>query len=280
MKLGLVLEGGAMRGIYTEGVLDTFLKNNIIADGIIGVSAGVLFGVNYKSNQPKRALRYTKKYAADKRFMGIRSLLTTGDYINVKFGYDTIPNHLDKFDYKTFDNNKMKFYATITNVDTGKPEYPLLTDSKKQMDVMRASGSMPFLSRMVSLPTGKYLDGAIGDSIPVKKMIEMGYDKIIVVLTRPSGYKKKKNPPLMTKIYYTNYPNLVKAINNRYIVYNKTIDYIEDLERKGKLIIIRPSLDLGVKRTEKDPEKLQAIYDLGIKDTKEKLKIIEKYLEK
>jgi predicted patatin/cPLA2 family phospholipase len=279
MKLGFVLEGGAMRGMYTEGVLDTLKEKNIIADGIIGVSAGVLFGVNYKSNQPKRALRYCKKYAADKRFMGIKSLITTGDYINVKFGYDTIPNHLEKFDYEAFDNNKMKFYATITNVDTGKAEYPLLTNSKKQMHIMRASGSMPFLSRIVKLPTGKYLDGAIADSIPVKKMMEMGYDRIIIVLTRPAGYKKKKAPSMMTKIYYTNYPNLVKAINTRYIKYNETIDYIEELERKGKIIIIRPSEDLGVKRTEKDPEKLQAIYDLGIKDTEDKLKEIEKYIK-
>ena len=280
MKLGFVLEGGAMRGLYTEGVLDTLKEYNIIADGIIGVSAGVLFGVNYKSNQPKRALRYCKKYAADKRFMGMNSLITTGDYINVKFGYDTIPNNLDKFDYKAFDNNKMKFYATITNVDTGKPEYPLLTNSKKQMDVMRASGSMPFLSRMVQLPTGKYLDGAIGDSIPVKKMQDMGYDKIIVVLTRPNGYKKKKAPSMLAKIFYTNKPNLVKAINTRYIKYNETIDYIEKLDKEGKIIVIRPSLDLGVKRTEKNPDKLQAIYDLGIKDTKDKLKVIEKYIER
>ena len=169
MKIGLVLEGGAMRGMYTAGVLDVFLDKNIQVDCIIGVSAGALFGVNYKSRQMGRTLRYNIKYAKDSRYMGFKSLVRTGNIINKEFCFDEIPNKLDIFDYDTFNKTKEKFYAVVTNVDTGSPEYIEIKDLHESMEYLRASGSMPFVSKMVEIDGKKYLDGGISDSIPVEK---------------------------------------------------------------------------------------------------------------
>ena len=202
MKTCLVLEGGAMRGMYTSGVLDVFLKNNIEVDGIIGVSAGALFGINYCSKQIGRALRYNKKYINDKTvdYMGLKTLLKTGNIVNKEFAFDELPFKLDVFDEKTFQKSKTDFYATITNVKTGLPEYVKITNTKKQMEVFRATGAMPFVSQMVKINNELYLDGALGDSIPVEKAKELGYEKIIVVLTRTLDYKKKK--PLQLKWFF------------------------------------------------------------------------------
>ena len=192
MKIGLVLEGGAMRGMYTAGVRDVFLDKNIQVDCIIGVSAGAFFGVNYKSRQMGRTLRYNIKYAKDSRYMGFKSLVRTGNIINKEFCFDEIPNKLDIFDYDTFNKTKEKFYAVVTNVDTGSPEYIEIKDLHESMEYLRASGSIPFVSKMVEIDGKKYLDGGISDSIPVEKMMDMGYDKIIVVLTRPKTYTKRR----------------------------------------------------------------------------------------
>ena len=202
MKIGLVLEGGAMRGMYTAGVLDVFLDNNIKVDGIVGVSAGVLFGVNYLSNQKGRAIRYNKKYAKDKRYMGIRTLITTGNIINKEFAYYEVPFKLDVFDEKTYEKSDTEFYATVTNVDTGKPEYIRVKNVFEQMELLRATSAMPFVSRMVTLENKKYLDGGISDSIPIEKCKELGYDKVIVILTWPIEYRKTKSNALITKLRY------------------------------------------------------------------------------
>ena len=176
MKTCLVLEGGAMRGMYTEGVVDTLLKNNIIVDGIIGVSAGALFGINYCSKQIGRALRYNKKYINDKSvdYMSLKSLLKTGNIINKDFAFYEVPFKLDVFDEKEFQKSKTDFYATITNVKTGKAEYVKITNTEKQMEVFRATGAMPFVSQMVEINNQLYLDGALGDSIPLDKAKELG----------------------------------------------------------------------------------------------------------
>ena len=215
MKIGLVLEGGAMRGMYTAGVLDVFLDNDIKIDGIVGVSAGVLFGVNYLSRQKGRAIRYNKQYAKDKRYMGIRSFITTGNIINKEFAYYELPSKLDIFDENTYEESDTEFYATITNVYTGKPEYVKVENVFEQMELLRATSAMPFVSKMVTLGNNKYLDGGISDSIPIEKCKEMGYDKIIVILTRPIEYRKTKSNSLITKLRYFKYPNLVKTINTR-----------------------------------------------------------------
>lgn len=278
-KIGLVLEGGAMRGMYTAGVVDTFLDEDINVDAIIGVSAGALFGVNYVSKQKGRVLRYNKKYAGDPNYMGLRSFITTGSLVNKEFAYNKLPNELDPFDEETFQKSKTKFYATVTNIENGKAEYILIKDTHKQMDAFRASGSMPFVSEIVEYENNKYLDGALADSIPVKKMQELGYDKIIVVLTQPDGYRKKKHPESIAKMFYKKYPALANAINTRYIHYNETLDYIKELEKENKIFVIRPSKKINIKRVEKDPNKIEAQYNLGVEDTKNILKNLKKYLD-
>lgn len=279
MKVGLVLEGGAMRGMYTAGVLDTFLDNKIEVDGIIGVSAGVLFGVNYLSNQRGRVIRYNKRFIKDKRYMGFWSLLTTGNIINKQFSFYEVPQKLDVFDNDTFMKSKIDFWATITNMETGKPEYVKLKDLFAQMEVLRATSAMPYVSKIVELETGKYLDGGISDSIPIEKCKEFGYDKIIVVLTRPLDYRKKKPKEFMAKTYYRKYPEFAKTLNNRYKMYNDTVEKIIDMENRKEIFVIRPSKLVNVKRIEKDPEKLQEMYDLGIEDCKNCLEKLKEYIK-
>ena len=281
MKVGLVLEGGALRGIYTAGVLDVLLKNNVKVDKIIGVSAGALFGVNYKSNQPGRALRYNKKYCNNKNYMSFYSFFTTGNIVNREFCFDKLVNELDPFDYETYSNNNIDFYATVTNLETGKAEYHLIKDlrNEKDSEYLRASGSMPFVSRIVEVDGKKYLDGAIADSIPVDKMLTMSVDKIIVVPTRPIDFRRRKKTAIFNKLKYKKYPKFVDKLSNRYKMYNKEVERIIDLENQGKVFVIRPSRFVNIKRLEKNPEIIQEMYDLGVSDTKSKLKELKKYLE-
>ncbi len=280
MKTCLVLEGGAMRGIYTAAILDELLDTNIKIDGIIGVSAGALFGVNYKSKQKGRSLRYNLKYMGDKNYISFYSYLKTGNLVNTKFAYHDLPTKLDIFDEEEYSKSKTDFYAVVTNIKTGEAEYKKIINATIQVDELRASGSMPFASQPVKINDEYYLDGALADSIPVLKAKEIGYDRIIVVLTKPQNYRKKKRPSWIPKLFYRKYPNLIKAINNRYKMYNETMDIIEDLESKKEIFVLRPSKDLKLSRVEKDKEKIQALYDLGIKDFKDNLKSLKKYLKK
>lgn len=279
MKIGLILEGGAMRGMYTCGVIDTFLDESIKVDGIIGVSAGALFGINYCSKQNGRALRYNKKYINNKGYIGLNSLIKTGNIINKEFAFNKIPFELDIFDEEEFQKSKTDFYATITNVETGQAEYVKIKDTKKQMEVFRATGAMPFVSKIVEIDDKKYLDGALADSIPITKAKELGYDKLIVVLTRPKDYIKKKQPSWMAKVKYKKYPNLVNAINTRYIHYNEQLEKISTLEEQGDIFVIRPSKKIKIKRIEKNQEKLQEMYDLGVRDCIKLLPSLKKYLK-
>ena len=277
MSIGLVLEGGAMRGLYTSGVLDVFLDNNIKVDGIIGVSAGVLFGVNYVSKQKGRSIRYNKKFARDKRYMGMRSFLTTGNIINRDFAYYEIPTKLDIFDEETFEKSDTDFWATVTNIETGEAEYIKLEKPIDQMEVLRATSAMPLVSKIVEWDNKKYLDGGVSDSIPVEKCKSMGYDKIIVVLTRTIEYRKKKASSAIAKIKYKEYPKLIETMENRYKKYNETVEKIIDMENKKEIFVIRPSKDLKIKRIEKDVDKLQAMYDLGVSDCKKQLEDLKEY---
>jgi len=279
MKTILVLEGGAMRGIYTAGVLDVFMENNIKVDCAIGVSAGALFGINYVSNQKGRALRYNKEYANDKRYMGLYSLLTTGNVMNKEFCFDELIYNLDKFDFDTFEKSLIEFYATVTNLESGKAEYIKIKDIEKDIEYLRASGSMPLVSKIVEINGKKYLDGGVADSIPVQKALQMGYDRVIVVLTRPIEYRKKKVNILPYKIMYKKYPEFVQTISNRYINYNNTVEQIIDEENKKNLFVIRPTQTPNIKRLEKNINKIQNVYDLGVKDAKEKLSQLLEYLK-
>lgn len=280
MKVGLLLEGGAMRGLYTVGALDVLMKNNINFDGIVGVSAGALFGINYKSKQPGRALRYNLKYAKEKNYMGWYSFLKTGDIMNKEFCFNKLVNELDPIDYDTFKKSTEEFWAVVTNIETGKPEYIKVDDLNKneQIEALRASGSMPFVSNPVEIDGKKYLDGGIADSIPIDKIMDMGFDKVVVILTRTMGYRKEKGNQLLAKLKYRKYPNFIKTIENRYLMYNEELDKIESLENDNKIFVIRPSRKVNIKRIEKDNSRIQEMYDLGYEDMSEKLKELNRYL--
>ena len=276
-KTALILEGGAMRGLYSAGVLDVFMQNNINADVVYGVSAGALFGLNYKSRQVGRALRYNLKYAKEKNYMGLYSLLTTGDIMNKDFCFKKLVYELDKLDFETYKSTPIDFYAVVTNLQTGKPEYIKIDDAKKDMEYFRASGSMPFVSKPVEINGNLYLDGAMSDAIPFKKALEKDYEKIIVILTRPAGYRKIKSY-MPYKLFYGKFPNLIETAKNNYRIYNETIDLIEKYESENKIIVLRPSKLIKMKRVEKDKNKLQNIYDLGVADCLNKLDKIKEYI--
>jgi len=277
----LLLEGGGMRGMYTAGIMDIMLEQGIKVDAIMGVSAGALFGINYKTQQAGRVIRYNKRFAGDKRYMGIHSLLTTGNIMNEKFCFDDVPNQLDPADYDTFKNTPEEFYAVVTNLRTGRPEYIRLTDlyEKDQMEYLRASGSLPFVSRPVEIGGEKYLDGGIADSVPIERVLSMGYDRVIVVLTRPAGYRKKKGNDIPAKVLYRKYPAFVEAVNSRWKRYNAQSEVLEMLEKEERIFVVRPSRFIKVGRLEKDPEVLQEMYELGLKDAEEALERMKAYLE-
>lgn len=277
MKTGLVLEGGAMRGIYTAGVLDVFMENGISVDGVIGVSAGAIHGCSYVSGQHGRSFRYYMRYGRNWKFMSFRSLLLTGNLVNTKFCYQDIPDHLDPFDNDAFERSKMDFYVTCTNVRTGLAEYIPCRDMRGQIDCMRASASMPYVSKMVMLDGQPYLDGGVADSIPLKAFQAMGYEKNIVVLTRVEGYRKKESKSGHVS-GYRKYPRFRRAIRSRAYRYNRTLEYIRREEKKGNTLVIRPSRDLHIHRMEKNINKIAEMYMLGRRDAQKKLDEIKEFL--
>ena len=279
MKTGLVLEGGAMRGMYTAGVLDVFMEQGITFDGVIGVSAGALFGVNLLSKQAGRVIRYNKRFNADPNYLGLRPLVRTGNIVDTDYAYDRVPRTLDVFDDETYRASKIPFYAVVTNVETGEPEYIKIESVFEQMDVLRASGSMPFVSKPVEIGGKKYLDGAVTDSIPFEKFIEMGYERLVVVLTKPAGYvKKPMSKPLIRLAYGHKYPKFAKKVRDRHEMYNRSITRLGELEQEGKVLVLRPSQHVKISRIEKHPDKLQALYDVGVRDAKEKEAQIRQFL--
>ncbi|MDO4465669.1 MAG: patatin family protein [Bacillota bacterium] len=280
MKCGIVLEGGALRGMYTAGVLDTLLENDIQADLVVGVSAGALFGVNYVSKQKGRAIRYNKRFNSDPKYMGLYSLVKEGNLVNTEYAYERVPHELDPFDDETYKRNPTKFYAVITNIKTGKPEYVHVQSVFEQMDVLRASGSMPFVSKPVEINGNHYLDGAIGDNIPFEWMASQEMDKIIVILTRDSSYRKKAMSKWFTNLYKNKYPKISQGLERRHELYNHQIDLLRKWEEQGKVFVFRPSSPIQIGRIERDPDKLQAVYDLGCKDGKAQLQRLRRYLEK
>lgn len=280
MKKGLILEGGAMRGMFTAGVIDEMMKNGIEYDGIIGVSAGAAFGCNYKSNQIGRSLRYNMKYCNDKRYSGIESLIKTGNIFNTDFAYGTIPLDLDIFDFDAFEKNPMEFYVVCTDIETGKPVYHKYEGkSDHGFDWIRASASMPLVSRIVEIDNQKLLDGGISDSIPVKQFQSMGYDKNVVILTQPEDYMKTKNKMMpFVRTLYHKYPNLIKAMEQRHIHYNDTLSYIKEQERQGNLYVIRPKEALRIHKVEKNPDTLKAVYKLGRETIIQQMADLKHYL--
>ena len=270
IESGLVVEGGGMRGIYTAGVLDFFMEKNIYFDDCYGVSAGACHLSSYLSKQIGRSLKVTLDYINDKRYCSINSLIKTGDMFGVEMLYNRIPNELVLYDYETFNKFKGNFYSVVTNWKTGKAEYMKIQDMKKDIVTVRASSSLPLLSRIVEINGEEYLDGGITDSIPIKKSIEDGHHKNVVILTRDKTYRKSKASFLnIFKMKYKKYPNLIKAIEDRYKMYNDTIDFIEEKRRSGEAFVIQPKGPVNISRVEKDKRKLKALYDEGYNDAKE-----------
>ena len=265
-KLGLVVEGGGMRGIYTSGVMDEMLLRGIKVDGLVGVSAGIIHGISYVSDQCGRNIRYFIKYRGNKRFMSISSFLNTGNICETEFCYKLIPDELYPLDYKTFSERaeKIETYSTVTSLETGKAEYIRIFDVKEQMDAIRASASLPLVSENVEYNGKLYLDGGSSDSIPLQFMIDQGFKKNIVILTRPAGYVKKpdKTMPIMKRLY-KDYPEYLKTCEERHIMYNNELRLVEEHEKAGDIIVIRPSRNIKVSRTEKDIEKIKRLYKLG-----------------
>ena len=265
MKKGLVLEGGAMRGLFTSGILDVMMEAGIEPDGLIGVSAGAAFGCNYKSRQPGRAIRYNKRYARDKRYCSWQSWLKTGDLFNAEFGYHVIPKKYDLFDDKAFEQNPMEFYAVCTDVETGLPVYKKLEESTHlTYDWIRASASMPLASKVVELEGMKVLDGGVADSIPLQFFESIGYDRNVVILTQPEGYVKEHNRlMLLMRIALRKYPKMIEALDQRHIMYNRQLDYVRQAELEGRCIVIRPDAKLPIGHISHDPEEMQRVYELG-----------------
>ena len=265
MKRGLVLEGGAMRGLWTAGITDVMMEHGIEPDGLIGVSAGAAFGCNYKSRQIGRAIRYNTRFAKDPRYSGVRSLLRSGDYFNAEFGYHIVPKQYDIFDDDAFNQNPMDFIVVCTDVETGKPVYkPLTKVTSDTYDWIRASASMPLMSRVIELEGRKLLDGGVGDSIPLEYFESMGYDRNLVILTQPMGYQKKhlKLMPLI-RMTLRKYPNMIKAMNERHIMYNKELAYVEQAEKEGRCLVIRPDAKIPIGHISHNPDEMRNVYEMG-----------------
>ena len=279
-KTGLVLEGGAMRGLFTAGILDVMMENGIEFDGAMGVSAGAVFGCNFKSGQIGRSIRYNMRFCDDPRYCSVQSLIKTGDLYGVQFCYDEIPNKLDPFDAEDYRNNPMPFYAVCTNVETGKAIHKRLDNGDaKDMEYFRASASMPIVSRIVEVDGYKLLDGGITDSIPLSSMERRGYPKNVVVLTQPLGYVKEKSGMLpLIRVAMRRYPNIIKAMEVRHIRYNKQTDYVREQELAGNAFVIRPPYPLGISRTEDDPAQLRRVYDLGRAEMEKQLTALKEFL--
>ncbi len=281
MKKGLILEGGAMRGLFTAGVMDVMMEAGLRFDSIVGVSAGAAFGCNYKSGQIGRVLRYNTTYCRDWRYCSFRSLIKTGDLYGADFCYHELPEKLDLFDDEEFKADPAEFYCVCTDCVTGKAVYhKVLSAQYGDLEWIRASASMPLVSRVVNIDGQELLDGGIADSIPLKFMEEQGCEKNLVVLTQPRDYVKKKNSlmPLM-KLALKKYPKVLETMSKRHEVYNETLEYIRQQEAEGSVFVISPEAKLEIGRTEKDPEKMRAVYALGRKAAEKKLKELKKFLE-
>jgi len=280
MKTGLIMEGGALRGMFTCGVIDVFLEENIDFDGAAGISAGAAFGCNFKSRQIGRAIRYNKKYCRDPRYCSVRSLLKTGDMFGVDFCYHELPDRLDPFDRDTFRENPLEFYVGATDVETGKAVFHKCSDGgAADIEWMRASSSMPVASRPVKIGHYTLLDGGIVDPVPFRFMEKLGYNRNVIILTQPLGYRKKPSSPVMQALL-RKYPAIAQAMAVRHIRYNRQMEQIRERELAGRAIVIRPPQALGISRTEKDPAELERVYQTGRAVAAEQLDRIRDFLGK
>lgn len=280
MKTGLVLEGGAMRGLFSTGVTDVLMENNITFDGAVGVSAGACFGCNYKSGQNGRVIRYNLRFCKNRRYCSIHSLITTGNIFNAEFCYHTIPDELDIFDSQAFENNPMEFFTVATDIETGKAVYHRMSKANyHEFEWLRASASMPLFAEIVGLDGRKMLDGGISDSIPLKFMESQGYGKNIVVLTQPRNFTKSKSKALpLIKVHYRKYPEFVKAFEKRPAMYNNELKYIRKAEKEGRAFVIAPPEKLPIGHIEHEQDRLLEVYRIGRNTAQKQIDNIIRFL--
>lgn len=282
MKTGIVLEGGAMRGMFTAGVMDVLMENDITFDGGIGVSAGAVFGCNLKSKQHGRVIRYNLKYCRDWRYSSMRSLIETGSLYGAEFCYTELPYELDIFDILTYRANPMEFYCGCTDMETGKPVFKKLEKGDgEDLYWFMASASMPIVSEPVKIRQWKLLDGGISDSIPLRFLEKKGYDRNVVVLTQPYNYVKKPNKalPLIKRVYKDN-PGLIRALETRHIRYNRETAYIKSRAASGDVFLICPPEPLRIGSTEHDPMELIRVYDIGRRTMLAQVQALKEFLKK
>lgn len=279
-QAGLVLEGGGMKGVYTAGVLDFFLDKGIEFSSVYGVSAGACHMCSYLSKQKGRAFAVNVDYLDTGKYCGVKSLLTTGDYFNADTLYRLIPERLNPYDHKTFHKYEGKAYSVVTNIDTGKPEYLRIKDLKKDIIKIRASASLPLISRNVKIDGHNYLDGGISDAIPLRKSIKDGNLRNIVIMTKEEGYVRRPSSQLgLIKMRYLAYPKVYELMQERHLMYNATLKYIEEQQESGGAFVIRPKKASEVGRMEKDVRKLEALYQEGYRDAQECFEEMINYLE-
>lgn len=280
IKTGIVLEGGGMRGMYTCGILDVLMENHIFLDGMVGVSAGIAFGCNYKSRQTGRALRYNVRFARDKRYSGIRSLLKTGNYYNAWFAYHLVPTHYDVFDFNAFEESPMECYAVCFDVKTGEGVYQRLDRVNNDFfEWIRASASMPVVAQPVEVGGRLLLDGGLADSIPLQFMIDKGYKRNVVILTREDGYRKTAEHGMwLMKPLLRKWPKVIDALRERPALYNKQLQQVREEERKGNAFVFRPLKPLDVSRTTHDPEEMNRVYQQGRQEALQRLDDLKKFL--
>ncbi len=280
MKNGLVLEGGAMRGLFSAGIMDVMMENGITFDGVIGVSAGAAFGCNYKSRQPGRAIRYNKRFAKDKRYCSMQSFLRTGDLFGAEYAYHIVPNEYDIFDNETYEQNPLEFWLVCTDVETGQPVYKRCDKGGDvTFDWVRASASMPVVSKVVELEGYKLLDGGITDSIPLKAFQREGFERNIVILTQPLGYEKKPSRFLpIIRMSLRKYPRVVEAMAMRHLMYNEELAYVEQEVRRGTTMAIYPDKPLPIGHISHDPAEMQHVYDIGREMGERKLEEMKNFL--
>ncbi len=281
MKTSLILEGGAMRGMFTCGVLDVLMEHGITFNAAAGISAGAVFGCNFKSRQIGRPVRYNKKYCADPRYCSLRSLILTGDLYGADFCYRELPDELDVFDRRAFRDNPMGFYVGATDIESGECLFRNCMDgSDADMTWFRASASMPLVSRPVAFEERLLLDGGISDAVPYRYMEELGYDRNVIVLTQPKGYRKQPASGMaFIRLAYRHYSRLVEAMAHRHEMYNRQMMEIDEREQAGASLVIRPPEALGIGHTEKNPEELERVYQVGRTEAEKCLHDIERFLD-
>ena len=279
MRLGLIVEGGGVRAIYAAGVLDALLELNLPLSGVIGVSAGAIHGCSFVSKQKGRSLRLYRRFMNDYRFCSFKSFFKTGNIVDPHFCYHEIPTYLDPFDETAFENSGIRFFVGCSNLETGRAEYLELKNMFNDIDGLRASASLPYLSEIVKFRGMKLLDGGCTDRIPLKAFQSMGFDINIVVMTKPRTHKVKDADAWLAPLVYRNYPNFYKAFQASSIEYERTQRYIDEQEQLGKVFVIRPNQKMNLGRLSRNKDKIQRAYDMGLMDAGQKMPYLKNWLK-